>query len=136
AGGGKARDYNWHHVFGIWSVLPLVVIVASATVFYYGWANEIVYRSFGEEPPVRGGPPSREAPATTNAAHAGRSLSLDELTEHAATQVPDWRMLTLTSPGATAEVVKYSLDRGTGGQPQHRYDVTLDAKSAEVLASE
>jgi len=135
AGGGKARDYNWHHVFGIWSVLPLVVIVASATVFYYGWANEIVYRSFGEEPPVRG-TPSRDVPTTGNAVPAGGRLSLDELTERALAQVPGWRTLTLTLPGATDEVVKYSLDRGTGGQPQHRYDVTLDAKSAEVLASE
>jgi uncharacterized iron-regulated membrane protein len=133
---GKARDYNWHHVFGIWSVLPLVVIVASATVFYYGWANEIVYRSFGEEPPVRGGSPSREAPAADISTYAVGRLSLDELTERVATQVPGWRTLTLTLPGATDEVVKYSLDRGTGGQPQHRYDVTLDAGSAEVIASE
>ena len=133
---GKARDYNWHHVFGIWSVVPLVVIVASATVFYYGWANEIVYRSFGEEPPVRGDTPAREAPTAGDTAHAGGRLSLDELTERAAAQVPDWRTLTLTLPGATDEVVRYSLDRGTGGQPQHRYDVTLDAGSAEVIATE
>ena len=48
ADGGKARDYNWHHVLGIWSVVPLAAIVASATVFYYGWANNAVYRAFGE----------------------------------------------------------------------------------------
>ena len=134
--GGKARDYNWHHVFGLWSAVPLVVIVASATVFYYGWANEIVYRSFGEEPPVRGSSASRESPTTGTAVHAGGRLSLDELTEHAAAQVPGWRALTLTLPGGTDEVVEYSLDRGTGGQPQHRYEVTLDAGSAEVIASE
>jgi uncharacterized iron-regulated membrane protein len=29
----KARDYNWHHVFGIWIAVPLAVIVASALVF-------------------------------------------------------------------------------------------------------
>src|SRR5882672_2206373 len=51
---GKARDFNWHHVLGIWSALPLAVIVASAVVFSYPWANALVYRSVGEEPPVRG----------------------------------------------------------------------------------
>ena len=50
--------------------------------------------------------------------------------------MPGWRTLTLTLPGATDDVVKYSLDRGTGGQPQHRYDVMLDAASMEVITSE
>src|SRR5262245_35696105 len=51
---GKARDFNWHHVFGIWSALPLALVVASAVVFSYPWANDLVYRSFGEQPPQRG----------------------------------------------------------------------------------
>jgi uncharacterized iron-regulated membrane protein len=40
----KARDFNWHHVFGIWSAIPLAVVVATATVFSYPWANDLVYR--------------------------------------------------------------------------------------------
>ncbi len=51
----QARDHNWHHVFGFWSLIPLAVVVATAVVFSYGWANDLVYRSFGEEPPDRGG---------------------------------------------------------------------------------
>ena len=133
---GTARDYNWHHAFGIWSVVPLVVIVASATIFYYGWANAIVYRSFGEEPPVRGGPPSREATAPELTVLAGERLSLDELTKRAAAQVPAWRTLTLTVPGATDAVARYFVDRGTGGQPHLRHDVTLDAFTGEVTANE
>ena len=136
AGGGKARDYNWHHVFGVWSVVPLAVIVASATVFYYGWANDLVYRSFGEEPPVRGGPPSREAATADAAAHAAARLPLDELTERAAAQVPAWRTLTLTVPEATDAVIRYSLDRGTGGQPQLRHDISLDGGTGELIANE
>ena len=133
---GKARDYNWHHVFGIWSIVPLAVIVASATVFYYGWANEIVYRSFGEEPPVRGGSPSREAAAPDAAMQPGERLTLDELTERAAAQIAGWRTLTLTLRGATDAVMGYTLDRGNGGQPQLRYDITIDSNTGEVIASE
>jgi uncharacterized iron-regulated membrane protein len=51
----KARDFNWHHVFGIWSAIPLAIVVATATVFSYPWANDLVYRVVGEEPPARGG---------------------------------------------------------------------------------
>ena len=51
----KARDFNWHHVFGIWSAIPLAVVVATATVFSYPWASDLVYRIAGESPPARGG---------------------------------------------------------------------------------
>ena len=48
----KARDFNWHHVIGFWSFVPLAVIVASATVISYPWASNLVYRLAGEEPPA------------------------------------------------------------------------------------
>ena len=51
----KARDFNWHHVFGIWSAIPLAIVVATATVFSYPWANDLVYRAVGEQPPRQGG---------------------------------------------------------------------------------
>jgi len=33
----KARDYNWHHVFGFWSLAPLFLVVLSATTISYTW---------------------------------------------------------------------------------------------------
>ena len=50
----NTRDFNWHHVFGFWAAIPLVVIISTATVFNYSWANNLVYQLAGEEPPVRG----------------------------------------------------------------------------------
>jgi uncharacterized iron-regulated membrane protein len=52
----KARDFNWHHVIGFWSFVPLAVVVASATVISYPWASNLVYRLAGEEPPAPSGP--------------------------------------------------------------------------------
>jgi uncharacterized iron-regulated membrane protein len=54
----KARDFNWHNVIGIWSFVPLFIIVLSGVVMSYPWANNLVYRSVGEQPPApnRGGP--------------------------------------------------------------------------------
>jgi uncharacterized iron-regulated membrane protein len=52
----KARDFNWHHVIGFWSFVPLAVIVASAAVISYPWASNLVYRLAGEEPPAPSGP--------------------------------------------------------------------------------
>lgn len=134
----KARDFNWHHVFGIWSAIPLAVVVATATVFSYPWANDLVYRSFGEEPPRRGGergggpPPSRAEshPAAAHAAHLG----YDELLARAAAR-GEWRTLTLNlpqNPGATS--VRIGIDQGNGGQPQYRHTLTLDAATGAEQA--
>lgn len=51
---GKARDFNWHNVIGFWSVIPLFIVVLSATVISYPWASNLVYRLVGEEPPAQG----------------------------------------------------------------------------------
>ena len=51
---GKARDFSWHNVFGIWSALPLVAVVASGAVISYPWASDLVYRAVGEAPRARG----------------------------------------------------------------------------------
>ena len=63
----KARDFNWHNVIGVWSVLPLALIVASGVVISYPWASNLVYRAVGETPPAPGRPPGGPAaggPAT------------------------------------------------------------------------
>ncbi|HEX6996992.1 MAG TPA: PepSY-associated TM helix domain-containing protein [Gammaproteobacteria bacterium] len=137
---GKARDFNWHHVFGIWSAIPLAVVVATAVVFSYGWANALVYRAFGEEPPARGrgGPPpaaQRGGDGESVPARPARSapmLSLDELFARAAAQSNHWKTITMTLPGAGADAVRFTIDEGTGGEPQRRHTLTLDAATGEV----
>ena len=56
---GKARDFNWHNVFGFWSALPLVFVVASGVVISYPWASDLAYRLTGSEPPRRAAGRSR-----------------------------------------------------------------------------
>ncbi len=135
ARGGKARDYNWHHVFGAWSLLPLIVIVASATVFYYGWANAAVYRVFGEAPPARRGGTAAAPPEA--ASRNADTLSLDVLVTRGAAAVPGWRRVSLDVPApANADTLHLSVDRGNGGQPQLRHDVVLDVTTGAVLSNE
>ncbi len=52
----KARDYNWHHVLGIWSSVPLLLIVVTAVFFSYPWATPFLYKLTGEKPPVEAKP--------------------------------------------------------------------------------
>lgn len=58
----KVRDFNWHHVFSAWALVPLFVVALSGVVMSYEWANNLVYTSFGEQPPVRRAGPPGEGP--------------------------------------------------------------------------
>lgn len=71
---GKARDFNWHNVLGIWSFVPLVVIVFSGAVISYPFVGNQIYRMYGEQPPAPqrppGGPGGAGAPGGGAAARA------------------------------------------------------------------
>ncbi len=53
---GKARDFNCHNVIGIWSAVPLAIVVATATPISFAWANALVYRLVGEASPPPAAP--------------------------------------------------------------------------------
>jgi uncharacterized iron-regulated membrane protein len=134
----KARDFNWHHVFGIWSAIPLAVVVATATVFSYPWANDLVYRVVGEDPPrqgggaPRGGSPQPEATVIVADGTAIDRLGYDALLARAA-EHGEWRALTLNIPtDPAAPTVRIGIDEGNGGQPYLRHTVTLDASTGGV----
>src|SRR5262245_20304145 len=121
SGTAKAREFNWHHVFGLWAVIPLVVVVASGVVMSYSWANALVYRVAGEAPPA---PPRAEADARRQGTgrQESRLLSLDGLNRSwaSAAAIEGWRTLTLRLPSPRDRQVAITVDRGTGGQPQKR----------------
>jgi uncharacterized iron-regulated membrane protein len=140
---GKARDFNWHHVIGFWSAIPLAVIAASGVVFSYPWANDAVYAAFGEAAPARGGrtPAARGEPAAAAAGdeaslEPAARLALDELLVRAGAAVGDWRTMTIDLSDARAGAVAIDVDRGNGGQPQLRSRLMLDNVTGDVLAAE
>lgn len=131
ARGGQARDFNWHHVFGFWSAIPLAVIVATATVFYYPWANNLVYRLAGEEPPQRG---QAATPVLEVAApQGGTVLPLETVLARVPEYAPQWRTVTITLPKADSALLELALDEGDGGQPQKRHTLRMDGYSGETL---
>lgn len=48
---GKARDYNWHTVFGFWSLPVLFVLAVTAVAISFEWGHRLVFILTGEEPP-------------------------------------------------------------------------------------
>ena len=48
---GRARDWNWHNVIGFWCAPVLIVLTVTGAVMSYQWANDLLYRLTGNEPP-------------------------------------------------------------------------------------
>jgi uncharacterized iron-regulated membrane protein len=141
----KARDFNWHNVIGIWSAVPLAVVVAGAVPISYGWAGALVYRAAGEAPPQPAAPrasarPERGAPSRRPAEQSAPRLpdltGLDQAWMSAQRDVPNWRTASvrLTSSGDAAHV--FTMDAGYGGQPQFRTTLSVARDSGAIVKRE
>jgi uncharacterized iron-regulated membrane protein len=136
----KARDFNWHNVIGIWSAVPLAIVVAGAVPISYPWASNLVYRMVGDQPPAAaapgggaGGPGARrpDGPPPVFV-----STGLDAAWESSRAQVPAWRTMTTRLAGAERAPIVITVDEGYGGQPHKRVTLTLDRNSAAITKSE
>jgi uncharacterized iron-regulated membrane protein len=127
----KVRDWTWHHVFGSWLWLPLLLIALTGAVFSYSWANALVYRAFGEEPPQRRGPPG-QVPAESAIKPANPERLLAAVRDEAVA----WNTMTLKWPVPADDEVSITVDAGNGGQPQRQVRVTVNARTGEIVGSE
>ncbi len=132
---GKARDFNWHNVFGIWCAIPLVIVVATASFFSYQWPTRWLYQALdGEAPPQRGAPPGpghseKSPPEVDPAAYQ----ALDALLERVQSEIPDWRTIALNLPKSPAEPVAFIVSSGGRGRPDLRVDLKLDPSSGAIV---
>lgn len=137
---GKARDFNWHNVIGIWAAIPLFFVVLTATPMSYQWANALVYKMTGTEAPATGGPGGpggrQGGPGgpggPVRAADAPNLAGLDRLWQRAEAQQPGWTSIAMRLPEGRRPVV-FTIDTGDGGQPQKRATLTLDRATADVV---
>ncbi len=129
---GQARDFNWHHVFGFWSAIPLAVVVATATVFNYSWANNLVYRLAGEEPPQRGASSAQEV--VIEAPSDAQVLALSEAVALAQPYSSQWKTMTISVPDTESGTIDIAIDEGNGGQPQKRHNLSLNAYTGEEVS--
>lgn len=128
------RDFNRHHVIGAWCLVPLVVIVATATVFSYGWANRLAYHLVGEEPQVRGAPATGSPTASAVAGALPLELLLARAVAGFEAELGAWNAVTVTLPEPDSPQIRFQFDQGNGGQPQRRHGLTLDTATGEIAS--
>src|SRR5262245_20871791 len=105
---GRARDFNWHNVIGFWCAPAIIVMTGTATVMSYSWANGLLFRAMGSQPPsntrearpaergTSGGPrgdrPERPAGPALTAEQIDRSWAQAE------SQLPTWSTISVRQP--------------------------------------
>jgi uncharacterized iron-regulated membrane protein len=129
---GKARDFNWHNVIGIWSAIPLVLVILGALVISYPWATNLVYRVAGDMPP----PP---APRPATPPSPGRNPSadfagLDRAWQQAQTNVPGWQTITWRANGGSR--ISLSVAESHRGRVDLRSTVVVDRATGRLLEHE
>jgi uncharacterized iron-regulated membrane protein len=125
---GKARDFNWHNVIGLWSAPILIVLTLTALPISYRWAGNLIYTLTGTPAPAApagAGPglaaagPAVEVPTPPAGA---RPLDNDALLALVLKQTPQWETITLrTGPAVGGR----GGQRGGGG-------ATASPRSAET----
>jgi uncharacterized iron-regulated membrane protein len=127
---GKARDFNWHSVFGIWLVIPLLLIVASGVVMSYPWANNLVYRVAGSEPPRNSGIRSRRG--SPQRAVRTAEGSLDRAIDEAMRRVQNWKFITVRLPGSREDEIVVTVDQAPRGRPDLRLQMAADPVTGQL----
>jgi uncharacterized iron-regulated membrane protein len=131
---GRGRDFNWHNVIGLWSFLPLFVIVLSGVVISYPWASNLVYRVVGETSPVQ-----QQRPASGQQLQSGATqdeelvAGLSRLFSRAEAQVQGWSSITMQMPQSKQGPVSFTIDTGNGGEPHKRAQLALSRENGEVV---
>lgn len=131
----KARDFNWHHVFSAWAVVPLLFICLTATVFYFPWANSALYAAYGEEVPNRDANENdaeglSDPIAVTMSQQALFDVALDHARNNGA---EDWYSIWMEPSVVPGAIADFYVDRTIGHQPVEAYELTLDGTSGDVL---
>jgi uncharacterized iron-regulated membrane protein len=121
---GKARNWNWHNVFGFWAAVPLFLVVLSGVVISYDWATNLVYRIVGTELPAETA--NRSKPLTDHS-------KIDPLLSQAEQKAADWKTVVLKLPVRSQGPVSFTIDRGNGAQPQLRSTLSLDQENGATI---
>lgn len=125
----QARNFNWHHVFSFWALLPLAAIVLSGIMISYSAISGPIYAALD-------GAGTKEAPQLPSG--KGDPLPLGDLVTQTAEAAGRWNTLTVTLPQENAGRVTMVVDRGNGIAPasQQVLKVARDGSDVtEVAAS-
>jgi uncharacterized iron-regulated membrane protein len=136
---GKQRDFNWHNAIGFWSAPWLLLVVLSGIIMIYPWANDLLYRLTGNEPPkfnTPAKPADVKAPTMTkHEKHQSKVhvAGLDSYFAAAQKQSPDWKSINLRLPQGNRPNVVAVIEEPITPNPYGPSLLNLNPQTAEVI---
>lgn len=130
---GKARDFNWHHVFGFWSLPVLIVLAGSAIVISFQWGHKMPFWLMGETPPAARG--HGMTPATVSVEEGTPQASYAKVVSNLASVFPNWKNMEIQLPNASAptESLKVGVTVPDYMPSRANIPVEINPYSAEIL---
>lgn len=124
---GKARDFNWHNVFGFWSSLVLILLTITGVIISYQWAGNLLYTLTGNDlpPQQQQNQPNQQ---TEQAFVLPENLenSLQTAENHT-----NWKTISLRLPIVKDSAV-FTIEEGIYWNILARSTLTVDPKTAQI----
>jgi len=125
---GKARDWNWHNVAGIWCAPLLLLVTLTATIMSYNWAGDLLFRLTGN--PV---PEHRQGGRGRDGGGAIDVDGINPLWLQAQKKVPDWKSINLRFSASEDAPASFQIDTGDGTRPDTIATLALDRDDGSVV---
>jgi uncharacterized iron-regulated membrane protein len=150
---GKARDFNWHHVAGFWTAVPMFLIVLTAAFISYRWPGQYLDLALGNaQERAAAAAALRGEEVVTSAASAPRGVSspdsaaavepepvvhaaLGTWVATAAAARPQWQQLSVTLPGPRDSAVSIAAAEGNTYRPDLRWTLSVGATTGALVSS-
>ncbi|WP_316861416.1 PepSY-associated TM helix domain-containing protein [uncultured Cohaesibacter sp.] len=134
----KARDFNWHHVFSFWVLIPLVAVVGTGVIISYPWANDLAFSAAGLEAPMGGGRGkgmwARSSGGGSSNLPVEQLVSYQSILDKAKTVESNWKTISIIVPSAdNAKNVDILVDTGNGKQGATQQTVTYSRETGDVV---
>lgn len=124
----KARDYQWHNVFGFYLTPVLFVLAATALFFSFKWPGDGLKKIVSTKPIKELAKPVLLAPEL-----ATSLVSLDAQLATLKSIYPEWQTIRFSVASEVQNVTIFSVDSGNGGEPKKRVSVAVDNITGEIV---
>jgi len=123
----KARDYQWHNIFGFYMAPILIVVIGTAFFFSFKWPGETLksYLSTQSSALTKAQPLSER--------ESQEVLSQQTLLTHLQVEFPKWQTIRLPLPQINNDIQTYQVDQGNGGEPQKKLSVVVDTLTGDII---
>lgn len=130
---GRARDWNWHNVFGFWACLPLVFIIVTGLIMAYPWANNLLFTLTGNPPPP---PRAQQARPQGGKPEPVALNGLNQAWDTAVAKVPTWQSITVRLPASPKAPAMIFISESHQGRPDLKSQLNVNLASGEIVTWE